>query len=88
MVASCLAPPDANQPTLAPGAIDLAPWFHNIHLPDGTQTAPNHPLGDFPRFKWQQIADHLPHDLTGWRVLDIGCNAGFYTVELARRGAR
>lgn len=66
---------------------DLSPWFHNLHLPDGTQTAPNHPLGDFPAFKWQAIAPLLPTDLTGWQVLDIGCNAGFYTFELAHRGA-
>lgn len=65
----------------------LGPWFHNLHLPDGTQTAPNHPLGDFPRFKWLQIAAHLPESLSGWSVLDIGCNAGFYSFELARRGA-
>lgn len=65
----------------------LGPWFHNLHLPDGTQTAPDHPLGDFPAFKWQQLAPHIPRDLTGWRVLDIGCNAGFYSFELARRGA-
>jgi tRNA (mo5U34)-methyltransferase len=50
-------------------------------------TAPDHPLGDFPAFKWEQIASCLPDDLTGWRALDIGCNAGFYSVELARRGA-
>lgn len=66
---------------------ELAPWFHNLHLPSGVQTAPDHPLGDFPRFKWEQIAPHLPADLTGARALDIGCNAGFYTFELARRGA-
>ncbi len=66
----------------------LAPWFHNLHLPGGAQTAPDHPLGDFPAFKWNQIAPHLPADLTGWRALDIGCNAGFYSFELARRGAR
>ncbi|HEU5115480.1 MAG TPA: TIGR04290 family methyltransferase [Isosphaeraceae bacterium] len=66
---------------------ERAPWFHNLHLPDGTQTAPDHPFGDFPRFKWEQIAPHLPKDLTGWRALDIGCNAGFYSFELARRGA-
>lgn len=65
----------------------LAPWFHNLHLPDGTQTAPNHFLGDFPRGKWQQLAPHLPEDLKGWKVLDIGCNAGYYTFELAKRGA-
>jgi tRNA (mo5U34)-methyltransferase len=67
---------------------ELGPWFHNLHLPDGTQTAPDHPLGDFPRVKWRQLAPALPEDLRGWRALDIGCNAGFYAFELARRGAQ
>lgn len=66
----------------------LGPWFHNLHLPDGTQTAPDHPLGDFPAFKWKQIAPRLTRDMSGWRVLDIGCNAGYYSFELARRGAQ
>ncbi|MCB2053152.1 MAG: TIGR04290 family methyltransferase [Geminicoccaceae bacterium] len=65
----------------------LGPWFHNLHLPGGLETAPDHHLGDFPRFKWLQIAPHLPFDLTGARVLDIGCNAGFYSFALAERGA-
>lgn len=73
---------------LAAEAAELAPWFHNLHLPDGTQTAPDHPLGDFPDFKWRQLAGHLPADLDGWTVLDIGCNAGYYSIELAKRGAR
>ncbi|GAB3537344.1 TIGR04290 family methyltransferase [Pontibacter brevis] len=66
----------------------LGPWFHNLHLPNGEQTAPNHFLGDFPAFKWQELESHIPTDLTGWEVLDIGCNAGFYSVELAKRGAK
>jgi tRNA (mo5U34)-methyltransferase len=65
----------------------LGPWFHNLHLPDGTQTAPGHRFGDFPHFKWVKVADCVPADLSGWSVLDIGCNAGFYSLELARRGA-
>ncbi|HSU20669.1 MAG TPA: TIGR04290 family methyltransferase [Variovorax sp.] len=66
----------------------LAPWFHNLHLPSGEQTLPHHFLGgDFPNFKWQQIRRFVPADLHGWRVLDVGCNAGFYSFELARRGA-
>jgi len=69
-------------------AAALAPWFHNLHLPDGTQTAPEHPLGDFPACKWQALSPALPADLTGWSVLDIGCNAGFYSINLAIRGAR
>ncbi len=65
----------------------LSPWFHNIHLPDGSQTAPDHFLGDFPSFKWDQIKSFIPDDLSNNTVLDIGCNAGFYSIELARRGA-
>jgi len=65
----------------------LGPWFHNLHLPDGTQTAPDHSLGDFPDFKWRKISPFIPSDLSGWHVLDVGCNAGFYSFELARRGA-
>lgn len=65
----------------------MAPWFHNIHLPDGTQTAEDHFLGDFPAFKWRNIKSCIPEDLNGWKVLDIGCNAGFYSLELAKRGA-
>lgn len=65
----------------------LAPWFHNLHLPDGRRTAPDHPLGDFPRFKWEQIADLLPADMSGMRALDIGANAGFYSLAMAARGA-
>jgi tRNA (mo5U34)-methyltransferase len=66
---------------------DLGPWFHNLHLPDGLQTAPNHFLGDFPSYKWAHVAEHLPADLSGWTALDVGCNAGFYSFELAKRGA-
>jgi tRNA (mo5U34)-methyltransferase len=65
----------------------LGPWFHNLHLPDGSQTCPNHSLGDFPNFKWQKLHGSLPADLRGATVLDVGCNAGFYSIELARRGA-
>jgi tRNA (mo5U34)-methyltransferase len=72
----------------APEIQRLGPWFHNLHLPNGTETAPDHPLGDFPAVKWEQIANSIPADLTGWRAVDIGCNAGFYSFELARRGAR
>jgi tRNA (mo5U34)-methyltransferase len=64
----------------------LGPWFHNIEL-NGVWTAPNHFLGDYPAVKWRGFADAIPKDLTGKSVLDIGCNGGFYSIEMKKRGA-
>jgi methyltransferase (TIGR04290 family) len=64
----------------------LAPWFHNIDL-NGVATAPDHFLGNYPADKFARFASIVPADLTGKSVLDIGCNAGFYSVEMKRRGA-
>ena len=65
---------------------ELGPWFHNLNL-GGFQTAPQHFLGDYPRVKWQRFADAIPAELHGQTVLDIGCNGGFYALEMKRRGA-
>src|SRR5579862_3033555 len=65
---------------------DLGQWFHNLDL-CGVKTAPNHMLGDYPSCKWHRFAHALPQDLRGMTVLDIGCNAGFYSIEMKRRGA-
>jgi len=65
---------------------ELGEWFQNMDL-GGIQTAPNHFLGDYPECKWRTFAHALPADLSGKTVLDIGCNAGFYSIEMKRRGA-
>lgn len=65
---------------------ELGPWFHNLDLL-GVRTAPDHFLGDYPNTKWQRFAGALPSDLRGQSVLDIGCNAGFFSLEMKRRGA-
>ena len=64
----------------------LGEWFHNMDL-GGVMTAPNHFLRDYPASKWQRFSDAVPLDLGGMTVLDIGCNAGFYALEMKRRGA-
>jgi tRNA (mo5U34)-methyltransferase len=64
----------------------LGPWFHNLDL-QGVRTAPSHFLGDYPSVKWRNFADVVPRSLKGKTVLDIGCNAGFYALEMKRRGA-
>ena len=79
------------KPTLSTEAIRdraaaLGPWFHNLDL-HGVRTAPDHFLGDYPAVKWREFAHAIPADLSGRTVLDIGCNGGFYSIEMKRRGA-
>jgi tRNA (mo5U34)-methyltransferase len=57
----------------------LGPWFHQIDLGDGLLTR------DIAR--WLVLKDAIPTDLSGKRVLDIGCAEGFFAIEMARRGA-
>jgi methyltransferase (TIGR04290 family) len=68
------------------GVRKLGDWFQNLDL-YGVRTAPAHFLGDFPTIKWMRFAHVIPQDLTGKSVLDIGCNAGFYSFEMKKRGA-
>ncbi len=65
---------------------ELEPWFHNLDL-NGVRTAPSHFLGDYPSIKWRNFAHAIPDDLRGKSVLDIGCNAGFFSIAMKHRGA-
>jgi tRNA (mo5U34)-methyltransferase len=81
----------ASESALTPAEIEsqvraLGPWFHNIDL-KGVKTAPDHFLGDYPSVKFSAFRHAIPRDLTSKSVLDIGCNGGFYSIEMKRRGA-
>jgi tRNA (mo5U34)-methyltransferase len=68
----------------------LAPWFHCIDLGDGLRTKSESAIGepvDHPRPTWLGVKACLPDDVSGQTVLDVGCNAGFYAIEMKRRGA-
>lgn len=59
-------------------------WFHEIELAPGIVT----PGEDSNRMKLP-ILDGLglPGDLSGRRVLDVGCSDGYFAFEMERRGA-
>ena len=78
--------PSLDREAIAAKISALAPWFHNFEL-GGISTSPDHFLGDYPRVKFARFHSAIPLDLTGKTVLDIGCNAGFYSLEMKRRGA-
>ncbi len=64
----------------------LPPWFHNVALSDSIGTQPETP--EYPTNRWNVIAPYIPADLSGKTVLDIGCNSGFFSLEMKRRGAK
>ncbi|MDP9293212.1 MAG: class I SAM-dependent methyltransferase, partial [Actinomycetota bacterium] len=71
---------------------ELGPWYQNIELVNGLSTknldgdSDIFPHADIPGPLWRLIARDLP-DITGQRVLDIGCNAGYMSFEGKRLGA-
>ncbi|HKR01396.1 MAG TPA: DUF1698 domain-containing protein [Pyrinomonadaceae bacterium] len=72
------------------GVERLRPWFHKIDLGGGLTTRMETSPGedaDHPRGYWKVVERCLPEDLSGKSVLDVGCNAGFYSIEARRRGA-
>jgi len=68
----------------------LGPWFHSIDLGNGLTTK-GYTIGsepaDHPRGTWEFVKRALPADLAGKTVLDVGCNAGFYSIQAKRRSA-
>ena len=71
---------------------ELGPWYQNIDLGGGihTKDAPGSTDifsgHDIPRPLWSMIMRDLG-DISGARVLDVGCNAGFMSFEAKRLGA-
>ena len=72
------------------GLKQLEPWFQAIELGSGIVTKMKSAAGepeDHPKGEWQVIRNLIPADLSGKSLLDVGCNAGFFSVEAKRRGA-
>src|SRR5215471_20825222 len=63
----------------------LGPWYHNVVFAPGIMSNPQN--ADYPASRWRVLDPVIPKDLRGKSVLDIGCNSGFFSLEMKKRGA-
>lgn len=68
---------------LAAKVQSLGNWYHRIDLGNGVIT----PGDRNQALTFNLYKSHLPADLTGKRVLDLGANACGLSIEFAKRGA-
>lgn len=61
----------------------LGPWYHRIEFASGVYS----PGDRNQALVYALYEPHLPHDLSGWKVLDLGANACGLSIEFAKRGA-
>ena len=75
----------ANRKTLEETLGKLGPWYHNLEIQPGLMTNPA--IGEHPASRWRLLESFVPKDLSGKSVLDIGCNAGYFSLQMKKRGA-
>jgi tRNA (mo5U34)-methyltransferase len=63
-------------------------WYQCFELPDGVMTSTGDPPAYCPETRWALLEPFVPSDLTGKTVLDVGGNAGYFSIQMMRRGAR
>jgi SAM-dependent methyltransferase len=63
---------------------ELGPWLQGP-FPLAADLVAGAACGDDRR--WTELDREVPQDLSGRRVLDVGCRAGYDSFEFARRGA-
>jgi tRNA (mo5U34)-methyltransferase len=63
-------------------------WYQAFELPGGVMTSPGNPPAYSPETRWKLIEPFVPESLAGKTVLDVGGNAGYFSIQMMQRGAR
>jgi tRNA (mo5U34)-methyltransferase len=62
-------------------------WYQHFELPNGLWTGDGQEPGYLPENRWRLIEPYIPQDLSGSTVLDLGGNAGYFSIRMKQRGA-
>ncbi len=62
-------------------------WYQHFELPNGLRTGDGCEPGYRPETRWRMMEPYIPEDLTGSTVLDLGGNAGYFSIQMKLRGA-
>lgn len=63
-------------------------WYQHFQLPSGVWTGSGREPSYQPEMRWKLIEPFVPADLSGRTVLDVGGNAGYFSIQMKRRGAK
>jgi|GEM_PF-1277539 tRNA (mo5U34)-methyltransferase len=63
-------------------------WYQHFQFPNGLRTGNGKEPGYDAEARWKFIEPYVPSDLTGKTVLDLGGNAGFFSIQMKLRGAK
>lgn len=66
---------------------DLGWWYQDFELPGGVRTGTGQEPSYRPAERWALMEPHIPEDLSGKTVLDVGGNAGYFSIQMKLRGA-
>jgi len=66
---------------------NLGSWHHAIDLGEGYRTVNKEYSAYNPEDRWKLIEPFIPEDLSGKTVLDLGCNSGYLSMKMKKRGA-
>ena len=75
---------DEEERLLLARAEELGPWYQGPFELGGGVTIGGRWRSDL---RWNVLAPHVPDDLSGKRILDVGCNAGYDPFTFKARGA-
>jgi len=62
-------------------------WYQHFQLPNRLWTGDGSAPSYFPQRRWEMIEPFIPADLTGKTALDLGGNAGYFSIQMKLRGA-